>query len=487
MLRNYNFKLDTSKINTTKEGYLDCVGSCARIGVQVYSKDGKPFKEFRSEEEVFNEDSLESHKLQPVTIQHPNSLVDCDTFKDLSVGITGTNPRRDGDFLKNDFRIMDGGAINWIKDQVENGKEVEISMGYNSEVIEEPGIFRDEKYDAIQKNIRINHAALCDQGSARAGRGAKLKFDSEETGKLVSFLIDHQKEDKTLQNIIVSKGMAQTTDFAKKMASEFGDNSTLKEGHHSFEFEQKPLEGFDLGSFRTFNIGNRGISLVFAKPKERKDSMKHIKKDQVAIEGFHMDMIDVNYHDESETVVSLLSRKLDEAVAKIGEIALQRETAKTDSEKAIAEIKDETSKIKAKADQLEENAKKKDAEISELTNLDSDRMQEMLANKAEMKAVAEHFNVDIEGKTDHEIRIGVISAVSEGYKADGDSGSETYVAARYDQICSSIKDDIEKTDKSKESLSSFLKNIDKGKNDNKETPRAKAMERSRNMWKSKAA
>lgn len=175
----YNFKLDSSKFTLTPEGFLDCVGACARIGNQTYSEDGKPFIEFRPEDEVFSKASLDSHKLKPITIRHPEALVDSDNFQMLNVGVTGYDPRRDGDFLLNDFRIMDKSAVEGILARRDRGESTEISMGYDRVLDKKNGEFRGKKYDGIQRNIRINHAALLDEGQARAGSGAKLILDNE--------------------------------------------------------------------------------------------------------------------------------------------------------------------------------------------------------------------------------------------------------------------------------------------------------------------
>ena len=463
MIRQYTFKLDASKVKLTDEGYLDCVGACARIGIQTYHDNGKPFKEFRSEKEVFDKASLDSHKQVPITVQHPDELVNSESFKNLTVGITGTNPRRDGDFLLNELRIMDKGAVKWVNDRIDKGESVEISMGYNADVDPGQGVFKDESYDASQKNIRINHAALCDQGTARAGREAKLRLDNDQSN-LISYLLDHQKKDKKIQKVIISKNKAESLEFARKIAKEFGEITNPTETHLGFEFEQIPQDRFELGTERTFNIsGGRGITLVFGKLKGRKGSMKNLRRDKINTEGFHMDQIDLEYHDESENVVSLLNRKLDECVETIKKLAGEREKSKKDSDDTIATMKTDSDKIQAKADQLEEDIKKKNDEISELSDLESDRMKKLINDKAMLKAVAGHFDIDIKDKTDKDIKVCVIQKVSTDFKADDEKATDGYVDARYDQICDTIRKDIEKMDKSKESLSSFIKGAEDGK------------------------
>ena len=51
----------------------------------------------------------------------------------------------------------------------------ELSLGYELDLDETPGTWNGEPYDAIQKNIRVNHLALVDK--ARAGDQARLNTD----------------------------------------------------------------------------------------------------------------------------------------------------------------------------------------------------------------------------------------------------------------------------------------------------------------------
>lgn len=488
MLRTYKFKLDAEKFKITPEGYLDCVGVCARTGIQTYIDNGKPFKEFRSEQEVFNHDSLKTHKLVPVTIQHPESVVNSENFKNFTIGVTGTSPRKDGDHLLNDFRIMDKEAVDWIIERRDRSESVEISMGYNSEIDPTPGEFRGETYDALQKNIRINHAALCDQGQARAGRSAKLRLDNDPNSKeLALFLLDRKATD-SLKAIVVSKKIANTVEDARKIAREFGATGKVEVTESDFSFGQTDPGNFKTDSLtiKTFNIpGKEGVSLVFGTLKERKDSMKTFKKDGVNIDNFHMDQVELEYHDDSESVVSLIGRKLDEAIGVIKDMIASRDTAKKDSEEAIATEKKETEGMKARADQFETDNKKLKEEVNELTNLDSDRMQGLIKDKSKIKAVAAYFKVDTKDKTDKQIKLDVIKTVSSDFDTEKEENQgDGYVNGRFDLIFDTAREDIEKMETSKDSLSSFLKNAEEKKKGTQKTDiRAKFMADSQNAWK----
>ena len=75
------------------------------------------------------------------------------------------------------------------------GKHRELSLGYRCDCEETPGVAPDgQPYDAIQRNIRINHLAVVPL--ARAGMKARLNCDgdeiieSEETQNMSKFKID---------------------------------------------------------------------------------------------------------------------------------------------------------------------------------------------------------------------------------------------------------------------------------------------------------
>jgi hypothetical protein len=154
--------------------------SVARTGVQVYTDAaGREVREYRPPEEVFAADSQASLAGIPVTIGHPGA-VDSTNWRKHAVGHVSDAPpvrRPDGasEWLDAAVYVADGQTL----DRVERGDLVEVSMGYTADVVPQKGIAPDgSHYDAVQKNIRFNHLALLQDGRARAGRGARLRLDS---------------------------------------------------------------------------------------------------------------------------------------------------------------------------------------------------------------------------------------------------------------------------------------------------------------------
>lgn len=157
----------------------------ARTGIQDYAgyEVGKPdqriVRVFRPESEVFSADSLRSFAGSPVTMNHPPESVTTDNWKQYAVGQTDNEVVRDGEAVRVPFMLRDAGAIR----QVEGGKR-EISMGYACDLAFESGEHNGQAYDAVQRNIRINHLAIVDQ--ARGGPTLRIG-DSEMTTKTITF------------------------------------------------------------------------------------------------------------------------------------------------------------------------------------------------------------------------------------------------------------------------------------------------------------
>ena len=61
-----------------------------------------------------------------------------------------------------------------ITDSLKKYKMRELSCGYNLRLDETPGVWEGQPYDAIQRDIEINHLALVDK--ARAGEQARLNL-----------------------------------------------------------------------------------------------------------------------------------------------------------------------------------------------------------------------------------------------------------------------------------------------------------------------
>jgi uncharacterized protein len=163
-----------TKSEKTDEGYLKVWCKAARVGTQLYTRgDGSQVREYRPEDEVSDPDSLASFGMKAVTLNHPKVLLDSKTTKLHQVGHAGSHVRFSDGFVEVALVITDQDAI----ESIERGDTQEVSAGYRVDYDPTPGVTpTGESYDGIQRNIKVNHIALCNR--ARAGRNARLLLDS---------------------------------------------------------------------------------------------------------------------------------------------------------------------------------------------------------------------------------------------------------------------------------------------------------------------
>ncbi|MDW9843599.1 DUF2213 domain-containing protein [Sinorhizobium meliloti] len=198
----------------TADGYLVADVRTARTGIQLYAghEVGKPemhvVKVYRPEAQVFDKASLGSYAHKPVTNDHPDEAVTADNWKALSVGQIGDEVARDGEFVRVPLVVMDGATIS----EIEGGKR-ELSAGYTCDLAWEPGTTpTGEKYDAIQKDIRINHVAIVQRG--RAGSEARIGDGAGKWGvsPVNTQIADERIPKMDLRKILVDGLTVETTD-----------------------------------------------------------------------------------------------------------------------------------------------------------------------------------------------------------------------------------------------------------------------------------
>ena len=155
----------------TDEGYLVDHPIVTSVGIFVYhNPDGSERRELRLPEEVFAAKSLASYKGKPVIITHEAGYVDTENVQEEHVGTVLSEGYQDGNDVRTEIIIHD-------MDTVRNIGLRELSLGYNLRLEEIPGVWEGQPYDAIQRDIEINHLALVDK--ARAGEQARLNIDGQ--------------------------------------------------------------------------------------------------------------------------------------------------------------------------------------------------------------------------------------------------------------------------------------------------------------------
>lgn len=197
----------------TEDGYLVAEARAVRTGIQIYLGDevGKPemaqVRVYRPPEEVFSDQALQSFTHAPVTIEHPKDPVTSVNWKDLAVGEVSTMAKRDGEWVWLPLILKDARGIQ----RVEDGKR-ELSAGYSCEVDFTPGVTpAGDSYDAVQRNIKINHLAIVD--AARAGSQARIGDGAEKWGASpVNDATPEKEPHMTLKTVIVDGIPIEVTD-----------------------------------------------------------------------------------------------------------------------------------------------------------------------------------------------------------------------------------------------------------------------------------
>ena len=153
----------------TPEGYLKDRPILTRVGIFEYENaDGSVRRELRLPEDVFDPESLASYRGKPIIITHDAGLIDKSNVHEESIGTILSEGYRSEDCVRAEIIIHDTEAM-------KESKLKELSLGYSLDLEETPGEWNGQHYDAIQRNIRINHLALV--GEARAGDKARLNID----------------------------------------------------------------------------------------------------------------------------------------------------------------------------------------------------------------------------------------------------------------------------------------------------------------------
>jgi hypothetical protein len=166
--------LPLTKAYYTPEGYLKDRPVLTSTGIFEYTNpDGSVRRELRLPEDVFDPESLASYKGKPIIITHDAGLVTKDNVHQNQIGTVLTEGYRSGDDVRAEIIIHD-------TDEMKECGLKELSLGYNLTLDETPGVWNGQKYDAIQRDIRINHLALVRE--ARAGEQARLNIDGRDSG-----------------------------------------------------------------------------------------------------------------------------------------------------------------------------------------------------------------------------------------------------------------------------------------------------------------
>jgi uncharacterized protein len=165
----YAVKLIDRLLSKTKDGFIKENVTIARVGAMDYLgselgmglKPNEVYQVYVDADELFKPETIESADGIDITFQHPDSLeITLDDWSELSVGHV-QNIHQDGDYLKGTIFVKDKSVI----DIIEKQGIKEVSLGYDSDIIEKNG-------KLVKTNIRANHLAIVPEG--RCGSACKI-------------------------------------------------------------------------------------------------------------------------------------------------------------------------------------------------------------------------------------------------------------------------------------------------------------------------
>ena len=164
----------------TVQGHARIPAALSRTGVQNYPQaDGTVRREYRPPEEVFSPESMHTFDTATLVVGHP-AMVDPDNWREHAVGEIRA-AKQDGKYVAADLVVRDKAAL----EKIDKGELVELSCGYDCSLDFTPGVSPEgEKYDAVQRDIVINHVGLGPSNWGRAGSEVRLRLD----GGVVAYL-----------------------------------------------------------------------------------------------------------------------------------------------------------------------------------------------------------------------------------------------------------------------------------------------------------
>ena len=207
--------------------------------------------------------ACDKFKLLPLTHHHPQSPVDQNNFRDLTIGYTGENPfidyiaEKDEVGIRSNVMFGDQEAINAY-----NRGEIQLSPGYVAEFEWKKGTDpHGNEYDIVMKEITdVNHLALLP-----AGRGGSY-----------AVVLDEAPKRETIFNFVKNKNVEDRTYNIGEISETTGLQKTA-EGWRPPKKEENKVKETEIEKKRVFGTEYKGFSGVAAIKKLLKEKQGFIQ------------------------------------------------------------------------------------------------------------------------------------------------------------------------------------------------------------------
>ena len=383
----------------TDEGYLVDHPILTSCGIFEYTNpDGSVRRELRLPEYVFDEESLKTYKGKPIIITHDAGVVDKNNVDREQVGTILSEGTRDGEDVRAEIIIHDTDAMK------KSGLK-ELSLGYNLVLLEEPGVWNGEHYDAIQTQIVINHLAIV--ASARAGEQARLNIDSSEKN-----LLRGGKKMK-IKNTRRIDGESLTPEELEQAIKEY----KAKRAEEAVDSEEEVVE--DVNSDDESQEEEETVSA------DEDDTQEGSTPEDIAqLVKDRKDRRDNEPQDEdAKKVIAEQNEDIDMLLAAL--------------EKLIAETK-ANADSQAEEESMDEEEENKDSSEDESKSLNADSADKIVRQRLAICRIGDKLNMDgLENMSIKQAKRAIISKVLPAMRVDGKS--ESYIDAMYDLAVGEVK------------------------------------------------
>lgn len=382
----------------TDEGYLVDHPILTSCGIFEYTNpDGSVRRELRLPEYVFDEESLKTYKGKPIIITHDAGVVDKNNVDREQVGTILSEGTRDGEDVRAEIIIHDTDAMK------KSGLK-ELSLGYNLVLLEEPGVWNGEHYDAIQTQIVINHLAIV--ASARAGEQARLNIDSSEKnllrgGKKMKIKNTRRIDGESLTPEELEQAIKE---YKAKRAEEAVDSEdeVIEDVNSDDEAQEEEAVSADEDDAQEGSTPEDIAQLV----KDRKDRRDNEPQD-----------------DDAKKVIAEQNEDIDMLLAAL--------------EKLIAETK-ANADSQAEEESMDEEEENKDSSEDESKSLNADSADKIVRQRLAICRIGDKLNMDgLENMSIKQAKRAIISKVLPAMRVDGKS--ESYIDAMYDLAVGEVK------------------------------------------------
>ena len=374
--------LPITKAQYTKEGYLIDTPILTSVGIFEYKNgDGSVRRELRLPEHVFAPESLASYEGKPIIVTHDAGTINKNNVEDESIGTILSKGFRDGDDVRARIVVHD-------TNELKRCGLKELSLGYTLDLVEEPGEWNGQPYDAVQTNIIINHLALV--ANARAGEQARLNIDGKEDPK-------PNKGGNTTMATKKSRRRDED-DLAVQLAQAVLEESASPDATAGEGGADNPIEaqGGEGNAAQT----TEDILASIRERKDRRDS------DQ---ENGPQNLDEANevikqQNEDIDALLDMLDKKEEEQ---------KQEAPKEDEDDEENEDED---------DDAEEGNEDDDDEDDEGTNMNADSIDAIVRARTALIRIGEKFNIDgLEKASMKDAMCKVIAAASPNIRLDSDA------------------------------------------------------------------